>query len=180
MMELTHGSWPQLQSLDVSRNKLDDAAVAHMASGHWPQLSALNLYENQRVTVSSVAAASRIASITVLWLDHTNARTFVQSGLLPWQKQTRVGSALNPESVRVTVSRLQSVNMQSSSMGVGDVAALVAVALPDLQALLLGHNPLGEAALHELIKGEWSELVLLDVSECKLDNKAMKDLCQGQ
>lgn len=180
MMELTHGSWPQLQSLDLSGNRLDDAAVAQMASGHWPQLSSLNLYKNKQVTVLSVADATQITSITMLYLDRTNARTFVQSAVLLWQKQTRVGNALRSESTNLSVSHLQLLNLQSSSLGVCDIAVLVAMALPHLKHLSLHNNPLNEAAIHELIKGHWPELVVLGLSDCTLDNAVLKVLCQGQ
>lgn len=61
MQQLVHGEWPKLQSLDLSDNILNDAAIGHLVKGKWPQL------EHLWVTWNCVTLAGLLSLPAAQW-----------------------------------------------------------------------------------------------------------------
>ena len=56
---LNSAEWPQLKTLNLFYNHLDDTHVAQLVKGKWAQLEVLNLFNNKTLTAHATRLLSK-------------------------------------------------------------------------------------------------------------------------
>jgi len=189
LKKLTQGQpWPALEHLDLSANWLQDRDVEALSlASTFPRLRTLRLNENP---ISAAAVALLLSSPTLPDLEGVELAGCAITTVTP------ILEAPRPE-------RLLAIDLSNNKLALKELLGLLSPAryprlerlglvrvgmvstaavrglLPNLTELRLGQNAFGDVGVRQLFEGvEAPRLEVLDLSGCKLSDRAIESLMQ--
>jgi Leucine-rich repeat (LRR) protein len=188
--ELAKASFPELRTLNLSRNPLTDKGLAPLlASMPWPRLEVWSLAGCRLGDDSARKMAA--TNLPLSWLDlsynklsTTGVQAVVASQTLTDLVEVRFGGAMltgQDAGVlldRIALPRLERLSLDGCKLWAKEITSLREGAVcSTLRSLCLGRNPLGADGIAAL--ADWKQLETLeslDLFSCKVDSKACEAL----
>jgi len=189
MAYLTLGSWPCLESLDLSKSyNIPVQGLIVLTEAHWPLLKHLDL----KVTAGNLSVLPYLAEawpkLQTLHLGNrsVNAKSMDHLVMCEWLHLRELClsiSKLDATAIqRLSLGNWPNLNyldLESNSLSACDIEVLVKGKWPKLQSLQLSENHLDAAAMVHLANGSWPLLRRLGLASNRLTVKALQYLMKG-
>lgn len=188
VQQLAQGAWPQLESLDLRNNLIDEVAMSALILGNCCFLRSLTLDKNcllSPAAITCISEASNWAPLSYLSLEVVKLAAAGACAIARLHRHLR-GLFLSSNGLwregasDLFWSCLQCLKLLDDQLGADAIAAMALASLPEMKILNLEHNNLDTSAMRELVKCGFSclEQLLLDCNH--LDDVAMASLAEGQ
>ncbi|DBA76571.1 TPA: hypothetical protein ACH3X2_008626 [Trebouxia sp. C0005] len=175
---LTLCRWPQLESLNLSRNQVDGAGIQQLVKGDWPLLTSLDLSSNSIPT--SAVGALRNTNWSLLEKLDLQGCCHRGADCMPGDDESQARLQAFEDLSQCRWRNLHYLNLARCNLNNLCMQRLCQGQWPELCHLDVTANSLTENSLEHLVDSQWLQLQHLKFTICRVDTVGISYLVRAR